>query len=125
MLKKMLKQILKDSYFIDEIYLKTSSRIEALGYVFLFALMVYTLIEREVRKSLKENKEPLIIPGKVKTHAPTGKNILELLENIIVSIITFEDGSIQRIIGNKLNGNIQRLLKLSGFCENIYTQDYI
>jgi len=121
----MLKQILKDSYFIDEIYLKTSSRIEALGYVFLFALMVYTLIEREVRKSLKENKEPLIIPGKVKTHAPTGKNILELLENIIVSIITFEDGSIQRIIGNKLNGNIQRLLKLSGFCENIYTQDYI
>ncbi len=125
MLKKMLKQILKDSYFIDEIYLKTSSRIEALGYVFLFALMVYTLIEREVRKSLKENKEPLIIPGKVKTHALTGKNILELLENIIVSIITFEDGSIQRIIGNKLNGNIQRLLKLSGFCENIYTQDYI
>lgn len=125
MLKKMLKQILKDPYFIDEIYLKTSSRIEALGYVFLFALMVYTLIEREVRKSLKENKEPLIIPGKVKTHAPTGKNILELLENIIVSIITFEDGSIQRIIGNKLNGNIQRLLKLSGFCENIHTQDYI
>ena len=63
---------LKNSDFIDEIYLKTPKRIEALGYVFLLALMVYTTIEREVRNALKKEKEPVIIPGKVKSYTPYG-----------------------------------------------------
>ena len=63
---------LKNSDFIDEIYLKTPKRIESLGYVFLLALMVYTTIEREVRNALKKEKEPVIIPGKVKSYTPYG-----------------------------------------------------
>ncbi|APM37706.1 IS1634 family transposase [Clostridium kluyveri] len=115
---------LKNSDFIDEIYLKTPKRIEALGYVFLLALMVYTTIEREVRNALKKEKEPVIIPGKVKSYTPTAKNIMELLKNIIVSIITFKDGSTVRVINN-LNDNTKRILNLAGFSEKIYTEDFI
>lgn len=118
-------KILKDPYFIDEIYLKTPSRIEALSYVLLLSLMVYTLIEREVRNSLKKEKVPLIIPGKVKSLTPTGQNILELLENVVVSIIIFDNGSMERVLGNKLNDNIQRLLKLAGFNQDIYSSEYL
>ena len=115
---------LKNSDFIDEIYLKTPERIEALGYIFLLALMVYTSIEREVRKALKKEKEPLIIPGKIKSHTPTASNIMELLEKMLVLIVTFEDGTVKRQI-NKINANLKRLLVLAGFNEKIYVEDYI
>lgn len=115
---------LKNSDFIDEIYLKTPERIEALGYIFLLALMVYTSIEREVRKALKKEKEPLIIPGKKKSHVPTASNIMELLEKMLVLIVTFEDGTVERRI-NKINANLKRLLVLAGFNEEIYVEDYI
>ena len=118
-------KILKDPYFVDEIYLKDPNRIEAFGYILLLALMVYTLIEYQVREALLKEKEPLIIPGGIKSYKPTGRAILELLENIMVLLITLENGSHVRMIGNGVNDNIRRLLNLAGFSENIYTTEYI
>ncbi len=48
---------------------------------------------------------------------------MELLKNIIVSIITFKDGSTMRIINN-INDNTKRILILAGFSEKIYTEDF-
>lgn len=118
-------KILKDPYFVDEIYLKNPNRVEAFGYILLLALMVYTLIEYQVREALSKEEEPLIIPGGIKSHKPTARAILELLENIMVLLITFENGYHVRVIGNGFNDNIQRLLNLAGFSEGIYTTEYI
>lgn len=82
----------------------------------------YDAFEREVRNALKKEKEPVIIPDKVKT--PTAKNIMELLKNIIVSIITFKGGSTMRVINN-INDNTKRILILAGSSEKIYTEDFI
>lgn len=118
-------KILKDPYFVDEIYLKDPNRVEAFGYILLLALMVYTLIEYQVRENLSKEEEPLIIPGGIKSHKPTARAILEILENIMVLLITFENGSRVRVIGNGVNDNIRRLLNLAGFREDIYTAEYI
>ena len=56
-------KILKDPYFADEIYLKDPNGVEAFGYILLLALIVYTLIEYQVRETLSKEEEPLIIPG--------------------------------------------------------------
>lgn len=118
-------RVLKDPYFVDEIYLKDPNRVEAFGYILLLALMVYTLIEYQVRDALLKEEEPLIIPGGIKSHKPTARAILELLENIMVLLITLENGTRMRVIGNGLNDNIRRLLNLAGFSEAIYTTEYI
>ncbi len=118
-------KILKDPYFVDEIYLKDPKRVQAFGYILLLALMVYTLIEYQVREALLKEEQPLIIPGGIKSHKPTARAILELLENIMVLIIKLENGSCLRVIGNGANDNVKRLLNLAGFSEAIYTTDYI
>lgn len=118
-------RVLKDPYFVDEIYLKDPNRVEAFGYILLLVLMVYTLIEYQVRDALLKEEEPLIIPGGIKSHKPTARAILELLENIMVLLITLENGTRMRVIGNGLNDNIRRLLNLAGFSEAIYTTEYI
>ena len=118
-------KVLKDPYFVDGIYLKTPERVEALGYVMLLALMVYTSIERETRKALQEENEAVIIPGKVKTRTPTGNAILETFEKIIVLIMTYENGITQRVIISKMTANMERILNLSGFGREIYTEEYL
>ncbi len=77
-------KFLKDPFFVGPIYLKTPERVEALAYVMLIALLMFGILERRVREALKEEAEPLIIPGKKKTFEPTGKKILESLSYVLV-----------------------------------------
>lgn len=53
------------------IFLKKPERILAMGLVFLLALMVYTLIERQIRKGLAECGEKIPGNNKVMTDRPT------------------------------------------------------
>lgn len=65
-------KFLKDPLFVGPIYLKKPSRVEALAYVLLIALLIFGILERRVREAMKHETEPLIIPGKVKTFKPKG-----------------------------------------------------
>ncbi len=42
-------RILKDPYFIDELFVKIPERLEALAYVMIISLMVLNLLEHNVR----------------------------------------------------------------------------
>ncbi len=75
-------KFLKDPLFVGPIYLKKPGRVEALAYVLLIALLMFGILECRVREAMKNETEPLIIPGKVKTFSPTGKKILETLETV-------------------------------------------
>lgn len=108
-------KFLKNPLFVGPIYLKNSARVEALGYVFLIALLLYGILERRVREALKNETEPLIIPGKVKTFRPTGEKILQSLETVLV--ITTQD-PYRRIFSS--NYRPPRVLKLAGFESDIY-----
>ncbi len=108
-------KFLKDPLFVGPVYLKKPSRVEALAYVFLIALLIFGVMERRVREAMKSEKEPLIIPGKVKTFSPTGKKILESLEFIMV--MTTSD-PYRRAFSSSFK--VPRVLRLAGFKPDIY-----
>ncbi|MBU4444566.1 IS1634 family transposase, partial [bacterium] len=73
----------KNPAAVAPIFLNTDDRILALGFVYLVALMVYTLMERQIRKKLIE--EGKVIKGnKGKTNNPTGEVLFWNLSGISV-----------------------------------------
>lgn len=73
----------KNPAAIAPIFLNTDDRILALGFVYLVALMVYTLMERLIRKKL--NEQGKVIKGnKGKTNNPTGEVLFWNLSGISV-----------------------------------------
>ena len=114
-------RVLKDPYFIDELFIKKPHRVEALAYVMLLALMILTLFERTVRENLKNETERIVIAGGVKTFTPTGASLIETLDQIQV-ILIYKEGKWQRHC--ELKENEKRILMLVGFDESIYTQGF-
>ncbi|NSW92747.1 MAG: IS1634 family transposase [Firmicutes bacterium] len=80
-------KVLKAPYFIDELFVKSPKRLEALGYVMIISLMILNLLERNVRASLKKEGGRIQIAGKVKTDRPTGNAIVEALDQISVVLV--------------------------------------
>jgi transposase len=80
-------RVLKDPYFIDELFVKIPERLEALAYVMLISLMILNLLERNVRASLKKGGGIIRVAGKVKTDRPTGNVIVEVLDQISVILV--------------------------------------
>ena len=67
---------------VAPLFLKTPKRIAALGLVYILAIMVYALIQRQARQVLAETKSE--IPGNNKsfTNSPTTEVIFRLFEAI-------------------------------------------
>jgi len=77
-------KFLKDPLFVDAFYLHKASRVEALAYVLLIALLVYSLIEREARATLEKEGRMIELIGKRKSSRPTGVSLLEMLVGLSV-----------------------------------------
>lgn len=109
-------KFIKDPFYVGPAYLKKPGRIKALAYVILIALLLFHLLEKRVREALKNEDEPLLIPGKKKTFRPTGKKILQSLENMIV---VTTDNPLKRAFP----GNLKipaRLFHLAGIDPEVY-----
>ena len=76
--------VLKDPKHVGPVYLDRPERVEALGYVLLMALLVYSLIERRAREALKDADEPMDLAGGPTSFRPTGRRVLERFENVLV-----------------------------------------
>lgn len=111
--------ILKDPYFVDEIYLKKAHRVDVLGYLFLIALLVYHMIQGKVRSQTNE-RQPLIATTNRKLAQPTTRGIFRLLENVQVVVFRLPDGSRFRQFGQPLDGEQRRLLAMFNMDESIY-----
>lgn len=73
-------RFLKDPAFVDAVFLKKPERIEALGYVMLMALLLFSAIERRVR----QHPDPLPTPSRGRLARPTGYEVLRHLRGIQV-----------------------------------------
>lgn len=82
--------VVKDPKRVGAIYLKNEQRIEALGYVLIMALLVYSLIERRARRALLDADEPMELSGGPTTYRPTGRRVLQRFENMLVSRVDGE-----------------------------------
>jgi transposase len=77
--------VVKDPKRVGAVYLKKHQRIEALGYVLIMALLVYSLIERRARIALMDAEDPMELSGGPTTYRPTGRRVLQRFENMLVS----------------------------------------
>ncbi len=110
----------KDPVYADGIYLKKPHRVMALGYVFLMALLIYSLLQRRVRQNMLKEKEPIWTNGKKRTMEPTANTVIEILKSINIVLISTSSGVERAVAHNQLDGRVLRLLRLAGFSERIY-----
>ena len=93
---------LKSITNIAPVFLKKTSRIEAIMFLYFVALMIISLIERAVRSKMDSNSISSlnILPSNMKTKNPTWRNLQYKFKNIHASIVCI-DGKIvsQRIKG--------------------------
>lgn len=115
-------KVLKDPAMLDNIYLKYPHRVEALGFVFVMALLLYGMLEYRIRRALTFEKTPLTLPGNRKSYRPTGQVLLKMLTSIKVLLIEQEDGTKQRILLGNADENARRIVDLAGYSMAIYTE---
>ena len=75
---------------VAPVFLHSPRRIEAMLFLYFVALMIVGLVERNIRKAMKEEKiEKLpILPTGLKTGTPTWKNLNYFFRNVHLSIVS-------------------------------------
>jgi transposase len=107
---------LKDPVFVNALFLKTPRRIEALGLVLVLALMVWRLMERTMRISLKQDKSKVIGWNNRKTSRPTSFVMTTKFPSVIV-IRTAE----RRFLAEPLDPIQEKYLHILGLSEAVFT----
>ena len=107
---------------IAPVFLKKTKRIEAITFLYFIALMIVSLMERNIRKNMVEEQVTNlpILPNGMKTKTPTWNNINYFFRNVILSLVEKEN----KIIQTKLKGINQiheLVLKLLGVPLHVYT----
>jgi transposase len=114
-------RFLKDPMFVNALYLKKKERVEALGYVMLVALLLYTLIERAVRSGLAARKTYLPGPGGTKQWRPTARTIFQMLSSLQIARYIREGRQAERSL-TALNKEQRLLLELTGVKPEEYVE---
>lgn len=113
-------RFIKNPAWVGAFCLKEPKRIAAFGYVVLLAAMVYTLLERQVRRALAQpEQEPVEGLNRQLTHKPTGYAIQTALSPILI-IGQVKRGQLELCPSVPLTNNQVRLLQLAGFDQTIY-----
>ena len=98
---------------VAPVFLHTPHRIAALGLVFVIALAVWRLLQREIRQALAKHEG--VIPGHngTMTNKPTPLILQRLFERIQLITVTTSDGKLQVMRGvTDLHRHILYLLGL-------------
>ena len=88
---------LKTDFNVAPVYLKEVSRIEALLCVYFLALLLQTLLERELRRALAESELeslPLYPEGRA-CRRPTTRRVIDVMESLSRHRLQTDDGAYQ------------------------------
>ena len=112
------KSILK----VAPVFLKKPRRIEAMTFLYFIALMIVSLMERNIRKNMAEKKvEKLpILPNGMNTKKPTWNNLNYFFERVHLSLIEKQGRTIQTILKGVTTLH-KTVLKLMGVPPSAYT----
>jgi len=104
---------LKSVLEVAPMRLKTPERIEALLFLYYLALMIYGLMERDMRAAMKKNglRSIPIYPENRECRRPSAERILESLERISRHELR-ENGEVKEIFFDAPNGLQKEVLKL-------------
>ncbi|GGI96476.1 hypothetical protein GCM10010885_02740 [Alicyclobacillus cellulosilyticus] len=112
---------LKSPYHVGPIFLHKPTRVKAFGFVMLLSLLLYSVLEYLIRERMKQETDPLILPGQRKSFRPTGLSILEMLDEMTTAHVQVGDVWHRTAVAPH-NPQIERVLKLLGMDLSIYTE---
>jgi transposase len=114
---------LKTDFAVAPIYLKSVTRIQALLAVYFFALIVQTLLERELRQAMERAKiESLpLYPEDRACRRPTTRKLLDLFDGVQRHELTLRGGE-PEVLVTQLSPLQTNILKLLGVPEKSYGQ---
>ena len=106
---------------VAPVFLKKNERIEAMMFLYFIALMIVSLIERNIRQQMAEEQiESLpILPSKMKTKTPTWNNIRYFFRNVHLALITKDEKILQSTIKGVTKSH-HLLLKLLKVPSSVY-----
>lgn len=106
---------LKDPLIVNALFLKSPKRIEALGLILVLALMVWRLMERTMRMSLRESGSKVTGWDKKLTSRPTSF----MMTTKFLSIIVLRLGG-RRRLGNPLRAVQADYLRILGLSPDVF-----
>lgn len=112
---------LKSPYHVGPVFLQRPSRVKAFGYVMLLSLLLYSVFEYILRQQMKQEEEPLILPGKRKSFRPTGASVLEMFETMVTTWVSIQ-GKWQRMTATPRDPQLERILGFFGLDMSIYSE---
>jgi transposase len=108
---------LKDPAIVDSLFLDTPERIEALGLILLTALLMWRLMEREMRQSIEERGEP--IPGW--DHKPTRRPTSFMMTTKFSGVMVIKIGP-KRILNREFSPEQRQFLRALHVNPDVFTQ---
>jgi transposase len=114
MIEKRFSQ-LKTDFVVAPVFLKEVSRIQALLCVYFLALLVESLLERELRRAMeREGVESLpLYPEGRACRGPTARRVIDLFEDVQRHELASEDRTVVVFL-TELNGLQRKILRLLG-----------
>ena len=118
---EMRFRYLKSPYHVGPVFLHKPTRVKAFGFLMLLSLLLYSVLEYLIRERMKQEKEPLILPGQRKSFRPTGVSILEMLDEMTTAHVKVGN-TWHRTPITPHDPQIERVLRLLGMNLGIYTE---
>lgn len=108
---------LKEPLIANDTFLKKPSRIDALTFILLVSLMIWNLMQRELRNSEQVRAGQLNDLNKKPTKRPTSYLLMCQLSGVII----LRHGNVRHLPRNGIKPQGMQYLKALGFDESIYT----
>jgi transposase len=120
MIEKRFEQT-KTVHEIAPVFLKNEDRVEALFFLYFLALLVQALIEREIRRAMKQRrvKDLPIYPEERSCGRPTTEQILRLFTLCQRDVLT-RKGKVVQVFEAELSGLQHQILDLLGLPKGAY-----
>jgi len=112
-------QQLKAPEFINDLFVKTPKRVEALTYMILIGLMILSLMEYVVRREMKKDNNIILGPGKIKMSKPSLRAIMGIFEYVPIQVIKVNKNCIRKL-QRPLKDNQRQILNYLGLDESIF-----
>lgn len=112
---------LKTEFAVAPVYLKEVSRIQGLLAVYFLALLVQTLLERELRQAMQRQQIPSLplYPEGRACHRPTTARVLEAFDNVQRHVLTYPGGQ-EEVMVTELSPLQRQILELLGMSADTY-----
>jgi transposase len=108
---------LKDPLIVNDTFLKNANRIDVLGMVLIIALMVWRLMERNMRAHVEITKKEMPALNKQTSKKPTAYMMTIHVKGVMVLV----DALGKRSFLSRPKDNLKRYLEALGVDENVFT----